>query len=246
MRTLLLLLIRSGSSAAASGVDPAAVSARLAELAPLRAQRITTHAPEIPAEAWMKAATGEVVTGVAAMPGSRAKLGWGVAVLPVEIGRLWAGLNDELHHAELLGMRHIEIVRGQPCADRRQVMMVLPLPIVSDRWWVVENRYNTALSEQTGGRVRELVWTGLSDPASAPLSQAARAMTADAVAVTLNHGAWLLAALDGGHTLGEYFSWSDPGGELPAGPASAFATAAIADTMQKMADYAAAGSGSCR
>ena len=223
---------------AQSSVSPAAIAARLEAIAELRSQRITEHAPELPDSAWRQAAAGEVVTGVSAVPGHKAKIGWGVAVMATSIDRLWAGLNDELQHTELLGLGHIEIVQGTPCADRRHVMMLLPLPIVSDRWWVIENRYNTALAAQTGGRVRELTWTGLTDPSAAALSAEALQKVDGAVPVTFNHGGWLLIDLDGEHTLGEYFSWSDPGGELPAGPTAAFAGATIAKTMRAMTHYA--------
>lgn len=223
---------------AESNITYAEVAARLDAVAALRSQRLTEHAPDLPDSAWQQAAAGEVVTGVRSVPGHAAKIGWGVAVMEASIEQLWAGLNDELQHTELLGLEHIEIVQGTPCADRRHVMMLLPLPIVSDRWWVIENRYNTALAEQTSGRVRELAWTGQTDPSAAALSAAARQKVAGAVPVTFNHGGWLLIALDDEHTLGEYFSWSDPGGELPAGPTSTFAGAVIAKTMRAMTHYA--------
>lgn len=227
------------------GADPAVIADRLAEVAPLRAQRITDYAPPIPEDAWQRAASGEIVTGVTAVAGHRAKAGWGVAVLPVGVDQMWSGLSDERSHRSLLGLAHVEIVQGQPCADLRHVMMVMPLPIVSDRWWVVENRYNHALAAQTDGQVRELTWTGITDPLSESISAAGLAHIDGAVAVTFNHGAWLLIGLDEDHTMVEYFSWSDPGGELPAGPASAFASTAIADTIAAMGKYAASGQSPC-
>jgi hypothetical protein len=227
------------------GSNPAAIANRLVEIAPLRAQRITEHAPPIPQDAWSRAAGGEVITGVVSVDGHRAKAGWGVAVLPVGVGQLWSGLADERSHQSLLGLAHVELIRGEPCAVQRHVMMVMPLPIISDRWWIVENRYNTALADQTGGQVRELIWTGITDPEAEPISEAGRAHIKDAVAVTFNHGAWLLIGLDEGHTLVEYFSWSDPGGDLPPGPASAFASTAIADTISAMGRYAAGGQSPC-
>ena len=117
-------------------------------------------------------------------------------------------------------------------------MMLLPLPLVSDRWWVVENRYNTALADQTSGRIRELLWENVDAPRDEPLSAAARAAVEGAVPVAFNVGAWLLVDIDGQHTLAEYHAWTDPGGDLPAGAASAFANASIAGTMKKMARYA--------
>ena len=242
MRALLSFISTSWS---APGFDPAHLTEQLAEVAALRALRITDHAPPIPREAWQQAAGGEIVTGIAVVEGHKARAGWGVAVLPVEIGMLWSGLSDVGSHRSLPGLSHVEIVHGAPCTDLRRVMMVMPLPIVSDRWWVVESRSNTALAAQTDGHVRELIWTGVIDPLSESISAEGRAHIEGAVAVTFNHGAWLLIGLDKEHTMVEYFSWSDPAGELPAGPASAFTAAAIADTIAAMGQYAAGGQSSC-
>ena len=45
-------------------------------------------------------------------------------------------------------------------------------------------------------------------------------------------------ALDEQHTLAEYHSWVDPGGSIPAGPASQFATGSIEDTFAQMERFA--------
>jgi hypothetical protein len=221
----------------AAAADADAVLARLAE-ARAAAPRLADKAPPIPDAAWRKAAGGAIPTGVAPVPGEKATIGWGVAVLDVPIGRMWGALNEELHHQDLLGLGHVEIVRGAPCADRRRVMMVLPLPIVSDRWWVVENRENTALQTATAGRARELTWRSVADPAAEALSPEARAAVDGAIPVRVNQGAWWLVDLDGTHTLAEYHAWSDPGGDLPAGAASRFANSTIASTIEKLAAYA--------
>jgi len=225
--------------------DSAAVTARLEEFAPLRAQRVAHGIPTIPAAAWAQAAGGKVITGVSKIDGAGMKTGWGVAVLDVPLDRMWAGLNDELRHQEMLGLGHVEVVKGNLCEDRRHVMMVLPLPLVSDRWWVVENHYNPGLVAASGGRAYELAWMGLNDPTSSNLSAAARERVDGAVPVTENVGAWLLIDLDGSRTLAEYHAFSDPGGKLPAGPAAAFANASIADTIEKVAGYAATATPTC-
>jgi hypothetical protein len=225
------------SAAAAFAADAQAVQVRL-EQARSAAPRLAQTAPAIPDSAWREAAAGRTVTGLASVPGEKARIGWGVAVLDVPIGRMWGALNEELHHQELLGLGHVEIVRGAPCADRRHVMMVLPLPIVNDRWWVVENRENAGLETATSGRARELTWDSVADPAAEPLSPAARAAIEGAVPVRISRGAWWLVDLDGTHTLAEYHAWTDPGGDLPAGVASRFAHGAIADTIDKLEAYA--------
>ena len=83
----------------ALGASPEQVEARLAEVAPLRAQRIEANAPVMDPANIRKAAGGTIVTG---LEGRRA---WGVAVLNVPIGKLWAGLNDETHAKALDIMR---------------------------------------------------------------------------------------------------------------------------------------------
>lgn len=222
---------------AQAAVDPAAISARLAAVQALRSQRLATQAPAIPASAWAKAATGAVATGVIDVPGKKVKVGWGAGVFDHPIDRIWAGLNDELYHKDLLGLGHVEITQGSACADRRHVMMMLPLPVVSNRWWVVENRYSPGLASASGGGMRELSWKGIADLSGERLSDAARAKVEGAVQVTDVRGAWLLISLDANHTLSEYHTYTDPGGELPAGAASAFAASTIADTFAKIGRY---------
>ena len=73
----------------AFGASPEQVETRLAEVAPLRPHRIEAGAPVMDPATIRKAAGGTIVTG---LDGRRA---WGVAVLNVPIGKLWAGLNDE-------------------------------------------------------------------------------------------------------------------------------------------------------
>ena len=86
--------------------------------------------------------------------------------------------------------------------------------------------------------MRELSWTEISDPLNHPMSSAAKARVEDQVAVPFTKGAWLLLKLDDSHTFVEYHAWSDPGGFVPAGPASTFASGSIDQTLQAMEDYA--------
>jgi hypothetical protein len=85
--------------------------------------------------------------------------------------------------------------------------------------------------------MRELSWKGIADLSGERLSEAAKAKVEGAVQVTDVRGAWLLISLDANHTLSEYHTYTDPGGELPAGAASAFAASTIADTFAKIGRY---------
>jgi hypothetical protein len=231
---------------AALAYDPAALQARLDAIEPLRSERLAEHAPAIPADAYTRAAGGKVVTGIEKVGDHAAKLGWGVGVFDVSIDALWRALNDELHHEGLTPLSRVELVAGSPCADGRKVLMVLPLPLISDRYWVNQNRYATALASKTGGQLRELVWDSVADPSAEPLSTEARAAVDGLVEIGFNKGSWFLVALDDGHTLAEYHSWVDPGGSVPAGAASAFATSGIVDTFDAMGRYARGGQSHCR
>lgn len=235
---MLPALLTTALLCSASAADPAAVAARIAEVEPLLSERIARNPPPVPASAWQQAAAGKTVTGVQKVDGHKARIGWGVAVLDVPISRMWGALNEELHHQDLLGLGHVEVVRGRPCEDHRRVMMILPLPVVSDRWWVVQNRENTTLQAKTSGRVRELTWKDVKEPASEALSDEARGKIDGAVPVAFSEGAWLLVDLDGKQTLAEYHAWSDPGGDIPAGAASRFANGTISATIDKLEGYA--------
>lgn len=225
-------------SLTALAYDTDALSERLEQIEPLRDQRIASISPAIPDRAYRTAAAGRIATGVSRIEGDGPKLGWGVGILEVGIDALWAGLNDETHFGDLVPLSHTEIVRGLPCADQRLVLMVLPLPVVADRWWINQNRYNLELQASTGGQVRELSWRSVSDPEQHDLSEEARAAVEGRVPVEFNHGAWFLVALDDDHTLAEYHSWVDPGGSIPAKGASLFAASGISDTFEAMERHA--------
>lgn len=229
----------------AAAFDGDAVVQRVSEVAPLRSQRLGDVAPSFTETQYRAAAAGEVVTGVFAVEGNSAKVGYGLGVLDVGIDALWAGLNDETKHTGLSPISFVEVVEGKVCADKRHVLMVLPLPMISDRFWVNENAYNAAIAAASSGAVRELAWNSLSDPASHAMSADAKAAVSGLTPVSFNRGAWLLIALDDTHTLAEYHSWVDPGGYVPASGASMFATSGISDTFEAMETFAKKGALQC-
>ncbi len=230
----------------AMAYDADALMERLDEVKLHRALRLATVAPELTDKEYRAAADGKIATGVMKVEGHSAKLGYGVGVLDVGIDDLWAGINDETRHGDILPLSHTEIVHGSECQSGRRVLMVLPLPVVSDRWWINENTYNPAITQASGGTLRELSWSSLDDPASHAMSTGAKAAVDGLVPVEYNRGAWFLIALDDSHTLAEYHSWVDPGGSIPAYGASMFATSGIEDTFNAMADYAKKGDLPCK
>jgi hypothetical protein len=158
-----------------------------------------------------------------------------------EVGATW-----KTRHGDILPLSHTEVVSGELCKNGREVLMVLPLPIITDRYWINQNAYNVGLEAATGGKMRELAWSSIDDPASHTMSETARAATSGLVPVEYSRGAWFLIELDSNHTLAEYHSWVDPGGSVPASGASLFATSGIEDTFRAMEDYAQKGVLPCK
>lgn len=225
-------------------LDPGLVEARLAEASALRARRLFA-APAIPAAVYAKVAGGAFVTGVDTSTGG-APITWGAEIIDVNIDDLWAALNDETRHIGITPLSYAAVLRGRPCADDRWAMMVMPVPVLDDRWMINHNRYNLPVSRETGGAVRELTWEAAPDPSAFTLPEAARPLVEGAVYLTVNRGAWWLIALDDQHTLAEYASATDPGGVVPVGAASSFASAGLDKTFDAMARYARAGKLPCK
>ena len=198
-----------------------------------RSLRLAKDAPNIPISAYQLAAQGQVATGVDGSSGSGPQKGWGVAVFPLNIKQIWAGVNDEFANSDYSPVSYTAIVGGQRCQEHRTVTMVLPLPIISDRWWMIDLRTNPQLAQASGGRMQELSWKEVRDPTQYTLDAKTKELIDGQVYVDFSRGAWFLMALDEHHTLGEYYSWADPGGYIPDG-ATAFAASSIVDTFKGM------------
>ena len=202
---------------------------------PYRAIRLLDINPTIPQAAYKKAAHGEVVTGLQKVKGHRAQIGWGVAIFNVPIRHLYASINEEENHVDYTAVSFGKVIRGKVCSDKREVLMILPLPIVSDRWWVTHQCTNPKIRAESDGMVAELVWKQI-DNWNMPKSYEHRLK--GMVQIPFTQGSWFLMALDDQHTLAEYHSWVDPGGSIPAGPASQFATGSIEETFVQMEHFA--------
>jgi hypothetical protein len=209
------------------------VEEALAIAAPFRALRMTANAAAIPAEDWARVASGEVVTGPVPASASGLKGAYGLAVFPVPIDGLWRAINDDRSKPDYSDLAHVEVLRGEPCGAERTTFQYLDVSVLSDRWWVVDQRANTELAARSGGKVRELVWRAAGD-GEAALSPSAREWAARGVQVTRTDGGWFLVDLGDGRTLVEYVVSSDPGGAVPVGIANRFAASGIAGTFDAM------------
>jgi len=226
------------AAAFAGTYDADALVAKVAETRVHRSHRLDGPLPTFSDDDYRKAARGKVVTGLLRVDGESNRVGYGMAVMDVGIDALWAGINSETQHIDLLPVDHIEVHDGSACADGRSVLMTASIPLITDRWWITTNTYNTALSEASGGAMRELGWASPANFSAQTLSPTAQSATDGLVPIGFSKGAWFLVALDSGHTLVEYHSWVDPGGRVPGSAASMFATAGIEDTFEAMETYA--------
>ena len=224
--------------------DEAALRAKIADTAALRAQRQTDSPPPLPDDAYTTAAGGDVATGLISHEGIGARQAWGLAVLDVDIGRLWAAINDETHHVGWSQIGYSELLTGQICESGRHVLQFLPITLASDRWWVTVITDNDALVKSSGGAVREVSWQANTDE-SELITATAKAKAAEGIPIGWSKGGWFLVALDDTHTLVEYDVWSDPGGSIPASTASWFASGQIPDLLDAMRRYATEGSPKC-
>lgn len=223
----------------ALGVEPDLVLSRLAESEKLRSMRLDSKAPVLGADVFRRAANGEIVTGLVSVEGFAAKKAWGVAVFDVPIGRYWAAVNDDQSKVEWTQLDYAEILQGKLCDAPRRVFQFLPVPLMTDRWWIIDIRYNDALFAQTGGRIREQTWATNGDWTVPTAS--ARTWADQGIHINSTNGSWVLVDLDGKHTLVQYYTWADAGGSIPAGIASSFAASGVDTTLSTIADLARKG-----
>jgi len=225
----------------AFAVDADALESRLAEVAPLRDWRVY-QAPTPSSADIRKAAGGSVVTGLlSSSSGSKA---YGVAVVPVDIGRMWAALNDETRHPGYTAVEYSELISGSVCRSGRRVLQYLPVPMLADRWWIGVIQLNSKIASQSGGAVRELSFTSSTD-ASEVTSEAGQKMISGATPVGFSKGGWLLVAVDDRHTYVEYFLHTDPGGRIPGGMASMFASKGVRQNIEAITRFAKENTPSC-
>ena len=222
------LLLGGGALAA-----PAEWEARVRAMDEHRASREAPDAPVIPKSAYSEALNGETVSGLVGVDGNPAAKGWGLKVLDLPIEQVWATVNDEGQQGGEKPVSVSVLLEGGRWQEGRVVFQYMPLPFpISDRWWATRLHYASELFSVSNGTMWEMYWDDLTPTIQLPPPFAE--MVEDAVGLAFTHGAWLLVPLDGSHTLVEYYVWSDPGGLLPAGPASRFAAGAVVDTLDTM------------
>lgn len=231
--TLLLALL-----GLALAVPPATVDARLAEAEALREQRLLRERWRPSAATYASALSGQIVTGIEGEEGPRRV--WVVAVLNVSLPRFWAAINDDRSKVKFTRLDYLALVEGQYCGAHRKTFQYAGGGMLTDRWYVLDQRMNTALSAASEGRVRELMWRSVQE-VDGLLQPEVRTWADQGLQVPFTEGAWYLVDLGDGRTLVEYSSRTDPGGWVPDSVGAAAGEATLEENLRNLERLAASG-----
>ncbi len=228
----------SGSARADEADD---IHAKLAELS---GQRMVKSAPKVSATQIRKALAGEKVKGIEAVDGVPAAKGYGLAVYNLPIEKLWLAVVDADEHESAMPVKESRKIQGKRCGDSHVIFQYMELPVVDDRWWATRIRFNSALYTASGGKLWELSFADEHKNAEL-IAGIDPALKGDGVPIAWTKGSWTFLSLDSNRTLVQYYVWSDPGGSIPAGPASKFSAGAVVDTLNAVEELARAGKSTC-
>lgn len=197
-------------------------------------ERVASQPPLVPEHAWQQAFAGTPATGLELVAGSETGKAWGLAVFDLRVETLWKAVTDAGNSARFLPVRYSEVI-ASPRQDGALIFQMMSLPVVSNRWWCVRQEHNGALYNSSSKQVWELAWHEQRDGACNAGTESYRE---EAVELLWNAGSWMLIALSEGRTAVEYYSWSHPGGKLPAEQISRFAASRVVQTMEGLAEMA--------
>lgn len=193
------------------------------------------HAAVTPPRKHWELPAGEPRAGIQKVDGVAAAKAWGAIRIEAPVEAVWLVLNDEARLAGRLPVSTSAVISG-PRHGERRVFEYMPLPIVSDRWWVVDVRHNGELYRASHGLMWEMAWKNANPEVVQKTHYAP--IAAGGVPAAWTTGSWLLVDLGEQGTWLEYTTWSDPGGSLPAGAATRFASGAVKQTLSAVAELA--------
>jgi hypothetical protein len=219
----------------AAQADPA--DKVVAQLQGWKSDRKADSVPTIPTQIYREAFSGEIATGIEVVESIKAAKGYAVAVFDIPIETYWKAITDEDHHAGKTPVSVSFTVDGSPRTNDHTIFQYLDIPILTDRWWMVNILYNGELYTSSSGTAWELVWADRNGD-TALRAKLDPKVIEDGMPVAWTKGAWMLVDLGDGRTLVEYHTWSDPGGYVPVGPATRFAAGEVADNLEQMAAFA--------
>ena len=157
----------------------------------LRVHRQANKLPTIPLETYAQVSINHIVTGLTDV-GDDAKVGWGVGIFPVSIEEMYAALNEEVQHVPSSPVNVTEVIQGTACTNGRVVFMNLPIPMLSDRWWVTTQGTSPEIRRVSQGQMAELTWNTIPNFTVSNLPSHLQHHTVDGVHVQESSGGWLL------------------------------------------------------
>jgi hypothetical protein len=205
----LLAAVLTGAppTAAASCPTPEEIQARLVEVDLERGTRTTRFSTPPP-----RKKIREAVEQVGKLFTHRdGKKGFGVVVIELPVGPLWAAVNDEdAHDIEgYLPLNRSEIIGGTPRGTSRRVFQAGERMGLG-RWWVTRTVMNGDLFMASEGALWEVVWED--DMKNVDRKRPPVDDPPDLSPIKWSRGTWLLVPLGESCTFLEHFTWSDPGG----------------------------------
>jgi hypothetical protein len=158
---------------------------------------------------------------------------------------VWVAVMDP-HYVQSEQATEVRVAFEPPDRSRWYGIIDLPRPF-ADRHWIVDVRNNHALAKSTGNRAWEHPWRLRAEgPAELPalfgegkLRGIPGEALQEAIYTPVNHGAWLVVALDKDHTLLGYHATSVVGGAIPESLIARFVHASLGDMLTGAAARAA-------
>lgn len=123
----------------------------IAEALASREHRLASGVPLIPLSAYEEALSGRTVARLSRVEGVSAAKAWGVAVIDAPVEQVWMAINNDSALAEYLPVSQSTVIAGDTYGAPRRVFELMPLPLISDRWWMVDVQHNPALYTATHG-----------------------------------------------------------------------------------------------
>lgn len=226
-------------------ISTTATAATYGELKPVlavvqgfRKHRACKAAPRIPVSAYRAVSTSGIQSDIQAEEGHEVAKAWGLSLVALPVEQLWMAVNDEESYPGTLPVTVSEVFLGKPHQDGRHVFQKMSLPgPFADRWWIIRKNAGAEIYTRSEGRLWEACAQNATDVNLLKGKPQTRHL-AGSEPVNWTYAAWTLIPLSENLTLVEYFTWTDPGGSLPAGPASRFASGAVKRTMAKIEELA--------
>jgi len=232
VRVNLLLIV--SVSALASSPDQMLQEIKGVEAA--RSNLVFKDRPSISDEQYLRALSGQIVTGLFINQRDEAGQGWGVTVYPEPVQRIWAALTNEEDMDGRMSLEHSAVLEGPEHSHGRVIFQSLDLPRpLSDRWWVTRVSHGADAYRASGGKLWEISWVDENKTYSLANTPFA-AYAERATPLDWTTGSWLMIPLSNGQTLVEYTISTDPGGRIPAAFASRFAPSQVQTAMEELLD----------